>query len=100
MPKPDQFEALSPHGNQSTIVNAEKYLSVREIVLDVLPTTEPGLTLKELDAHVAERVPDGLFERGTAWWTTTVKLDLEARGLVRRYGKRSPIRHLRVDDAE
>jgi hypothetical protein len=43
-------------------------------------------------------VPKELFPKGVTWYTVTVKLDLEAKGVVKRLSNTSPLQHLKVQD--
>ena len=50
-----------------------------------MPHDEPGLLFMELSRKVEARVPRYLFENAAVrWYTTTVKLDLQGRGLINR----------------
>ena len=73
-------------------VDAEKYGIVRTAMMAVLTEDAPGLTAKELKAALAPEV-ERTFPGGAklGWWMTTVRLDLEARGLIARSAG-SPLR--------
>jgi hypothetical protein len=79
-------------GKQPVRIEAWKYLAVRDALLRVLPaqgrgTSEPqGLAFRELPALVWQALsPEDRAQLGSAsWYTTTVKLDLEVKGQVRR----------------
>lgn len=79
-------------------VNARKYSAMREILLTVLPTDEPGLTQAEMAVSVAPHLPQDLWPHGkkSMWWLKTVQLDLEARGLVIRDPSSRPRRWRRT----
>ena len=49
------------------------------------------LTFQELRSAVEARL-EGRFEGSIGWYFTTIKLDLEARGIVVRIGSGSPQR--------
>ncbi|MCH8186058.1 MAG: hypothetical protein IH862_08170 [Chloroflexi bacterium] len=52
--------------------------------MDSVPALEPGLTFADLYGEVERRVAATLFESASvAWYTVTVKLDLEARSLIK-----------------
>jgi hypothetical protein len=88
------------NGKSGAYVTREKYESVRQAMLEILPKEGEGLTLEEIVAEIETRVPAELFPKGVTWYTVTVKLDLEARGMVKRIPKTSPIRHLKITDVE
>ena len=70
---------------QGAMVRQDRYEAVREALLAVIPATEQGVRFSELAALVNGQLPNGVPDGGsTGWWTTTVKLDLEARGLIER----------------
>ena len=61
-----------------------------------MPDEEPGLPFMELSRKVEARVPRYLFENAAIrWYTTTVKLDLQVRGLINRVPGSSPQRLVR-----
>ena len=77
------------------------YEGVRKAILDAVPGEEPGLRFKDLSKEVEQRAPKGLFENASVgWYTTTVKLDLEARGLIKRVTGVSPQRLVRAGRPE
>lgn len=85
-------------GKSGANVTPEKYFAIREAMLDVLPTEGEGLTLDEMVKLIEPMVPKELFPKGVTWYTVTVKLDLEAKGLVIRLPNTSPLQHLKVQD--
>lgn len=93
-------EALHPDPERnSTRVNRERYWATRRALLDALSDAgEDGLRFSELADQVRSRAPSAAFEGASvSWHTTTVKLDLEARGLVARIPKAKPQRVRRTD---
>ena len=57
------------------------------------PALEPGLAFGDLSGEVERRLPAPLFESASvARYTVTVKLDLEARGLIKRLPGSGPQR--------
>ena len=79
-------------------IDAAKYWAVREAILRVLPTDDEGLPFADLPTEVAARLPGRALPGGGAigWYVTTVKLDLEARGLIARIPGATPQRLLRT----
>ena len=67
-------------------VDARKYRKMRRALLEVLPETAQGLTHKEMIGAVKLVLDDEIFPGGrtVGWWSKTVQLDLEARGLIAR----------------
>ena len=77
------------------------YEAVREAILDAVAGEVPGLRFVDLSREVERRAPKGLFENASVgWYTTTVKLDLEARGLIKRVPGVSPQRLVRAGRPE
>jgi hypothetical protein len=79
-------------------VRSDKYRLVSQAVLELLPENGPGLTAEELVNRLGLVLPVPLFP-GTAsvrWFLTAVRIDLEARGLIRRVGRRKPARYVAV----
>lgn len=84
-------------GRQPVRIAAWKYDAVRLALLRILPTRGEGVPFSDLPALVAGALaPAERARLGSAsWYTTTVKLDLEVRGVVRRLPG-SPQRLVRV----
>ena len=59
---------------------------MKQAMLAVLPTTEPGMTQAEIREAVVPHLPQDRYPEGAkaGWWAKTVQLDLEAKGMVRR----------------
>lgn len=82
----EMLEALHPDPTkQGTRVTKATYDVYRDILLKVIPANEEGIPFMELSGAVEPHVPaEVLANSSVGWWTTTVKLDLEARGLIER----------------
>lgn len=83
-------------GAGGTRLARRKYEAVKKALLASIPRKRDGIEFRALPKLIAERVPaDMLPKKGSAsWLTTTVKLDLEARGLIERIPGSKP-QHLR-----
>lgn len=70
---------------------------MRAAILDAVPRVGPGVAAKDLAMLVAERLPDDLLDRlgSVNWHTTTVKLQMEVAGELRRVEKIVPQHLLR-----
>jgi hypothetical protein len=75
-----------------------KYDAVRKAILGAVPMDDAGFPFKELAGAVKTSLPpDTLAELGSVgWYTTTVKLDLEARGQIARVKGARPQRLVRL----
>lgn len=83
----ERFQCLHPDpGKEAPRISADKYHLIRKILLEVIPSGEQGVPFSGLDQRVAQRLTQeqiaGLGSVG--WYTTVVKLDLEARGEIER----------------
>ena len=86
MAEKEMFDALHPDPTkQGTRVTKSTYDAYRAALLKVIPFTEEGIeygTLSEaVQPHIA---PELLESTSPGWWVTSVKLDLEARGMIER----------------
>lgn len=86
----DRIKTLHPEGKSGVSISKEKYRQVSEAILEVVGE-EGEHTFKELVPAVKRTLQDG-FEGSISWYVTTVKLDLEARGLLERIPKSRPQR--------
>jgi hypothetical protein len=73
---------------QGTRISRAKYDAVRQAILDTLAVNDGTYLFRELPDAVGQRLPD--FDGSIGWYTTTVKLDLEARGEIARVPNQSP----------
>lgn len=81
-------------GKGGTRVDAEKYEIMRKAILKAVPRSTTGIAFKDLPAAVAKalKTADRARFGSIAWYATTVKLDLEARGLIERIPGSKPQR--------
>ena len=86
MNQPEMFEALHPDPSKNgTRVTKATYEAYRKALLEVIPTAEDGIFFGELSKAVAPHLTQALLDNTSpGWWVTTVKLDLEARGIIER----------------
>ena len=84
-------------GKKPTRIDQWKYVAIRRAILNALPKSGKGLPFKALAEHVERHLaPDELRDLGSvSWYTTTVKLDLEVRGEIRRVDGMRPQRLLK-----
>ncbi len=80
--KEETIQTLHPTpGKTNKRISLQKYAVIKENLLQILAASEPTHT--ELMEALYSRVKD-TFEGGVQWYGETVKLDLEARGMVER----------------
>ena len=77
-------------GKQGVNISKAKYVVIRETILDLL-RAHGDMTFTELVQAANERL-EGKFDGSISWYVTTVKLDLEARGMIQRGPKSKPQR--------
>ena len=75
-------------------ISSEKYEAVKSAILQAVSETETGILFRDLPERVSELMStDQLANLGSVgWYTTTVKFDLEARGLIERVPGSNPRR--------
>ena len=84
----DMIRTLHPEKKQGVNISKEKYELIRNAILCVLKT-EKEITFMKLSRAVEKEV-NGKFDGSVTWYVTTVKLDMEARGEVKRVPKSRP----------
>lgn len=88
------------HPGYQENLKEEKYTIIRDAMLAALPDyNSNGMAFAQLEkkvvAQLAENnVPKALFPKpgSVRWYCKVVQLDLEARGIIERLPKQSPIR--------
>ena len=69
-------------GKKGTNVNEEKYSTIYNAILDVF-AGEQEILFKELPEKIAATLVSP-FDGSISWYTTTVKLDMESKGILER----------------
>jgi hypothetical protein len=79
-----------PQGKSGVNISRVKYdtVNVKAAIINTLQQND-SLTLSVLTEQVNQALA-GNFDGSISWYVTTVKLDLEARGLIERVPKTSP----------
>ncbi len=86
----ERILTLHPEGKQGVNISKKKYEAIRLAILSIL-AEQDEILFKDLPA-VVDRQLQGDFDGSISWYVTTVKLDLEARGLIVRVAQSSPQR--------
>lgn len=96
MSQAEMFQALHPDPNkQGTRVTKSTYEADKNALLKVIPSNKEGIAFMDLSKAVIPQLSKELNETTSqGWWATTVKLDLEARGLIERFNHQGK-QHLR-----
>jgi len=84
----ETIRTLHPQKKQGVKISKEKYEMIRKAILCVLETKKE-ISFMNLSRAVEKEV-NGNFEGSVTWYVTTVKLDLEARGQIKRVRNSRP----------
>ena len=84
----DTIRTLHPEKKQGVNISREKYEIICEAILSTL-RAQNEMTFMNLSRAV-EKELNGNFEGSVMWYVTTVKLDLEARGQIKRVTNSRP----------
>lgn len=82
-----------PQGKAGVNISRHKYEVMKNSILESLEG-KGEVALQEIHDEVKRRLA-GRFEGSISWYFTTVKLDLEARGIIERVPGRRP-QHIRL----
>jgi hypothetical protein len=96
----DRVQLRNPDPNKKTTrIAPDTYAVARRTVLAIVPADEPGITLNAYLDAMATQLPKARgWDRSLSagWYAMAMKLDLEARGELRRVNKRPPQRLVRA----
>jgi hypothetical protein len=84
----NMIRTLHPDKKQGVNISREKYEMIRKAILCVMQE-QKEITFSNLSRAVEKEV-NGTFEGSVTWYVTTVKLDLEARGQIKRVPNSRP----------
>lgn len=89
----ERFMCLNPDPTKpGTRIDRKKFDQMREAILRIVATGEGGVYFKDLSGAVESYLgPEKIQALGSVgWYTTVVKLDLEARAEIERVPDCSP----------
>ena len=78
----DMIRTLHPEKKQGVNINRDKYEIIRKAILSTLHNQQE-ISFMNLSRSVEKQVGNN-FDGSVMWYVTTVKLDLEARGEIKR----------------
>jgi hypothetical protein len=84
----DTIRTLHPEKKKGVNISREKYEIICEAILLAL-RAQKEMTFMNLSRAVEKQV-NGNFEGSITWYVTTVNLDLEARGVIKRVPNSRP----------
>lgn len=86
----DTIRTLHPEKKQGVKISREKYELIRKAILCVMEK-QNEISFMNLSRAVEKEI-NGNFEGSVTWYVTTVNLDLEARGQIKRVPNSRPQR--------
>jgi len=98
MKNEEKIPCKTPIPRKKTVnIPAWKYNLVSKVILKAAPKREPGILFKKLPAAVDKLLSVKQKEKlgSLGWYTTTVKLDMEIKGSIRRVSEASPQRFIK-----
>jgi hypothetical protein len=84
----EKIRTLHPEKKQGVNISKEKYEIIRNAIFCVLQR-QKEITFMKLSRAVEKEV-NGTFDGSVTWYVTTVKLDMEARGEIKRVPNSRP----------
>ena len=84
----EKIRMLHPENKQGVNISREKYETIHKAILCVLEA-QKEMTFMNLSRAVEKEV-NGSFEGSVTWYVTAVKLDMEARGEIKRVPNSRP----------
>ncbi|MEM9381051.1 MAG: hypothetical protein AAGB93_13955 [Planctomycetota bacterium] len=99
--KSERVTTLHPRGKQGVNIERTKYRELRRALLRAIPTRGEGVRFLDLVDLVEPHLDPSVFgpDVSRPWYVTTVKQDLEARGMVMQVPSARPQRLLKTDPA-
>ncbi len=85
----EKILTLHPQGKAGVNISRNKYDHVRRVI-ELVVSENPNITFSEMADISKEILKKESFDGKPLWYITTVKLDLEARGILERVPKTSP----------
>jgi hypothetical protein len=96
----DRIQLRNPDPSKKTAsIPDDVYAVARTTVLAIVPAVEPGITLNAYLEAMAKELPKVKgWDRSlsASWYAMAMKLDLEARGELKRINAKSPQRLIRT----
>ncbi len=93
MIRKNKILTLHPTEKKGVNIDREKYELVKTYILNEV-TNHPEIKFSDL-VELGKKRLNGQFDGQVTWYIVTVKLDLQARGLIERF-KKSGVQWLRL----
>ena len=88
MPLEERILTLHPQGKKGVNILKSKYDLIKSFILETIKEKEQ-ISYEDLTDLAIEKLSD-TFDGKIVWYIVTIKLDLEARGIIERVLKTSP----------
>ncbi len=86
----EKILTLHPQGKKGVNILRKKYDTIRDFIVTTIEKHR-DISFEDL-GDLAEKELSATFDGKVLWYVVTVKLDLEARGIIERIPKTSPHR--------
>jgi len=86
----EKILTLHPAGKNGTNISLAKYNTIKNAILEII-IKEKEISYGDLSKRIEKDLEDS-FDGKVVWYVVSVKLDLEARGIIERIPKTSPHR--------
>ena len=83
----EKIRTLHPDGKQGVNISRQKYNQIKSFILEII-SCRGTVSYRELNA-IAKAQLGKVFDGSVSWYIVTVKLDLEARGVLKRIRQKS-----------
>jgi len=83
-----KFLTLHPQGKKGVNISKRKYEQVKDFILEKI-NEHKAISYQDI-SDLAEDELTPVFDGKVVWYVVSVKLDLEARGIIERIPKTSP----------
>ena len=88
MPSENKILTLHPQGKKGVNILTRRYNVIKDFIVETVEQNGE-ITFEDLSDFAEEKLTDS-FDGKVLWYVVTVKLDLEARGIIERIPKTSP----------
>jgi hypothetical protein len=93
----ERIMTLHPHGKKGVNILKRRYETIKEFILQSI-SDQREISFEELTVLAVDNLAKS-FDGKIVWYLVSVKLDLEARGIIERIPKTSPHK-LRINKVE
>lgn len=84
----ERIQTLHPQGKKGVNILKKRYDPIKDFILKTVEA-HGEITYSEVNDLAVEQLKDS-FDGSIPWYVVSVKLDLEARGIIERVPKTSP----------